>query len=357
MVGAPRPFAAGARVFVPSTVTGEQLEYFLPVPISTIQLGSIASSHFAAACSESQTTIVPLAAIAALRGRTMLSIETLASTRAFLSLADAWFGKRIDIRMLSSLHSKISGCSSPASFRDSVVWVDGLRPKDAALIPCPPSMVPVLLEDYFAFIARTDVSNWVRLALGYYQLLMIHPFFDGNGRLSRLVSLVHGERFMPRSQAMAIAAALALQRRALRPVLDKMRQGDLQGYLEYWSKLLSWSETVMEKVTRFANEAKRSVMSKLDSSESSRRFARFVLDEPLFAEQTLGDNLNTSRKLTRTKVDALLDSGAIEIHGSEGKNYYRSPAAVEFWRCSMESVAKSCAELLPTAVHVTTQSP
>jgi Fic family protein len=203
-------------------------------------------------------------------------------------------------------------------------------------------MVPGLLEDYFAFMARTDVPHWIRLAVGHYQLLMIHPFFDGNGRLSRLVALLHAQRFVPH-MAEAIAAALALQRRAFRNVLDMMRQGDVHSYLAHWLEFMTSIERTTEAIAFLGRSAKQDILRMLDGSDTSERFARSVLDEPLFSSETFANRLNLSRKLSQTWLDKLARLGVIEFHvNNGGTQNYHCPIAVEFWRQSMESLASSC---------------
>ena len=287
-----------------------------------------------------------LSALVTMRGRAILSRDVIARARSLRALHSQWRGKSLDAAALCTLHASASGRKSSSRLRDSAVWVDGLRPKDAALIPCPSSMVPSLLEDCFSFMARSDVPHWIRLAIGHYQLLMIHPFFDGNGRLSRLVALLNAQRFAP-GIAIAIAAALALQRRAFRSILDIMRQGDTHTYLAYWSKLLTSCETATEAIAAFGRVAKCSLAGFLNTSETSHRVVRMVLDEPIFSCDDFATRLNLSRKLAQSWLDKLLRSGIVEAHiAIDGALEYHCPIAVEFWRQSMESLASSCAETL-----------
>ena len=218
-----------AHIFVSSTITGESIQYFVPSLLGKTDFRALKPTRYVDRCAKAPVSIAPFAAMLAMRGRSMLSLDGIVQARSLLALRDLWYGKRLDMTSLCTLHASAIGRKSPSCLRDSAVWVDGLRPRDAALIPCPSSMVPGLLDDYFAFMSRTDVPHWMRLAIGHYQLLMIHPFFDGNGRLSRLVALLHAQRFVPR-MAMVVAAALALQRRAFRAALDSMRRGDVNAY-------------------------------------------------------------------------------------------------------------------------------
>ena len=169
------------------------------------------------ASSNSQNGLIrPFAAIIASRGRMMLSNEVLDQTRAFIKLVDHWTNKKLSTDSICDLHAQLTGKGGVSSqFRDSVVWVDGLCPGDAKLIPGPASGVTPALQDYFDFLARRDVHDWIKLAIGYFQTLMIHPFFDGNGRMARTIALIRAQRFLGVAQAYALTAALSLHRRAL----------------------------------------------------------------------------------------------------------------------------------------------
>ncbi len=337
---------SGARLFVSSTVTGESLEYFVPARLAALNFSSVAATYRAKRFTDLPCSIAPLAAMVAMRGRTMLSTDIIAKSRSLQALNNLWRTRHLDATSLCALHVSATSRKSPSRLRDSAVWVDGLRPRDAALVPCPASMLPGLLEDYFVFMARTEVPYWIRLAVGHYQLLMMHPFFDGNGRLSRMMALLHAERFLPRT-AMAIAAALALRRRTLRGALDMMRQGDVESYLRQWSKLLSSAETAMETINCFGLATKCRLAGMLDTSDRAHRFVRMALDEPLFTCAVFATQLNLSHKLSQSWLDKLLRLGLVEYHPSNADaQIYRCPAAVEFWRHSMESFASYCAETL-----------
>ena len=334
-----------AHISVYSTITGEQLKYFVPAHLGKSDFRFIAAAHRIRPAAELTGSTAPFAAIVAMRGRAMLSRDVIARSRSLHALNNQWCGKRLDVAALCALHAGAIGRKFPSGLRDSAVWVDGLRPGDAALVPCPSSMVPGLLDDYFAFMARADVPHWIRLAIGHYQLLMIHPFFDGNGRLSRLVALLHAQRFTPHT-AMAIAAALALQRRGLRDVLTMMRQGDVHSYLARWSALLSAAEDAMEAAAYFARVAKCNLLEMLDSSDTAHRFAQMAIDEPLFSREEFASRLRISRSLAQSWLATLVRSGAVEPHIRNGETQeFRCPIAVEFWRQSMESLASSSSEI------------
>jgi Fic family protein len=72
-------------------------------------------------------------------------------------------------------------------------WIGGndYNPLDARFVPPPPELVPALLEDLCAFMARDDLPAVAQAAIAHAQFETIHPFADGNGRVGRaLISTV-----------------------------------------------------------------------------------------------------------------------------------------------------------------------
>ncbi|MFZ2873240.1 MAG: Fic/DOC family N-terminal domain-containing protein [Phycisphaerales bacterium] len=74
----------------------------------------------------------------------------------------------------------------PGQFRNDLVGIG--RP--ARFIPPPAVFVPDLLDDFQKYITRPYTSardRMVRAFVAHYQFETIHPFFDGNGRIGRVV--------------------------------------------------------------------------------------------------------------------------------------------------------------------------
>ncbi len=73
--------------------------------------------------------------------------------------------------------------------RRSQNWIDGSRPGNTADVPFPPEYVNDCLEELESFLYREEESLplLLRAGLAHAQFETIHPFFDGNGRVGRLL--------------------------------------------------------------------------------------------------------------------------------------------------------------------------
>jgi len=78
----------------------------------------------------------------------------------------------------------------PGELRSTPVWIGAAdaTPETARFVPPLPEDLPDLLSDWEHFVnAPSKLPILVRAALMHYQFETIHPFLDGNGRISRLL--------------------------------------------------------------------------------------------------------------------------------------------------------------------------
>ena len=137
-------------------------------------------------------------------------------------------GRRIDPDLIRGAHRILmygvrGWVKSPGDLRDGQNWIG----KGGRIIYMPPDarFVPGLLDDLCGFV-RTDAvaSVLVRCAVAHYQFEAIHPFFDGNGRVGRML------------------LSLMLHEKGAAPMLHLSAY--FEGHLaEYYDGLLSVSQT------------------------------------------------------------------------------------------------------------------
>ena len=75
--------------------------------------------------------------------------------------------------------------SDAGRYRSKNVGV--LAGKDVSHIAPQPKMVPQLMKDLFAYLKKNKKENpFIKSSVFHYELELIHPFSDGNGRMGRL---------------------------------------------------------------------------------------------------------------------------------------------------------------------------
>lgn len=78
----------------------------------------------------------------------------------------------------------------PGEFRFDQTWIGppGSGPREAVFVPPPPEAMWAALESLDVFLqAPAAAPKLVRLAMAAYQFGVIHPFYDLNGRMARLL--------------------------------------------------------------------------------------------------------------------------------------------------------------------------
>ncbi len=138
-------------------------------------------------------------AAASLRSQRRYSKQDLATTHYLQTLKWAYqhaAKKPLSKKLLCTLHQKIQrGTLTRAElgdYRKKQNWIgpQGCLIDEAYFYPPSPRQVPVLMRELLSYAKKSTQEPLLQLALIFAQLLIIHPFMDGNGRLARvLISL------------------------------------------------------------------------------------------------------------------------------------------------------------------------
>lgn len=104
----------------------------------------------------------------------------------------------LSVRLFNELHAILmEGVRGehrrPGELRTDQVWIgsDGTSIGEARFIPPPANLVPDLLADFERFLNEpSEMPPLIQCALMHYQFETIHPYFDGNGRVGRLLIIL-----------------------------------------------------------------------------------------------------------------------------------------------------------------------
>ncbi|MGQ0840415.1 Fic family protein [Actinokineospora sp.] len=98
-------------------------------------------------------------------------------------------GATLDQSLLRSLHFMMLGhdlSKSPGRYRSSSIFVHNEEEREIVYEGPDPELVPGLMAELAVSLTTpTELPVYVRAALGHLNLVMIHPFRDGNGRMAR----------------------------------------------------------------------------------------------------------------------------------------------------------------------------
>lgn len=152
----------------------------------------------------------------------------------------------------------------PGQVGDRPNWIGSSDPVTARFVPPPQSEVSWLLADWESFVSEDfPMPPLIRCATMHYQFETIHPFFDGNGRLGRLLITLYllREDHLP-APLLYLSTYFEHNKRAYYDALQGVRErGDIQTWLQYF----------LAAVIAQANDAVRRSERLLDLAEDYRR--------------------------------------------------------------------------------------
>ena len=98
----------------------------------------------------------------------------------------------IDLRTIRHLHTLIfeglERGDEAGQFRKAQNWVKSSKTKEIIYKPPPPSDVPSLMQELVDWLRSEEanqLSPILTAGIVHYQFVIVHPFFDGNGRTAR----------------------------------------------------------------------------------------------------------------------------------------------------------------------------
>ena len=308
-VGGIAGFEAGQRVAVPISISGSIAEYFLPHPLAgVVAVTAIPPEASALSAALAAPWLLDAARYSTDGGGAELGDAFVADPRiesAFSALTPG----AVDATRLRAAHGALMGRPQPSRYRDAIAWVNGRSPQHAKLVPPPSSAIDALMFDLAAFLARSDIPAWIRQALAYYQFIHIHPFADGNGRLSRMLVATIGAR---RTQAMIVALALTAHRKAFTRHFDAMQAGSTDAYLVRWHQLHEWAGDCASEIATRERELRAALSTIVGPNNGGRLFDLFASGVALSA-QGIATALRWSAKNAPLHIARLRDDGWIAV--------------------------------------------
>jgi Fic family protein len=275
-------------------------------------------------------------------------------------------GARLDLDLILDVHRELmrgarGGERRPGSFRNEQVWIGYKRCpiEEAEFVPPPPGEVARLMGDLEAF-ANLDsrMPLLTRAGLLHFQFETIHPFFDGNGRVGRMLITLFLTRERALRRPLLYLSHHFRQRRGeyttrLQAVRD---DGDVESWLTFFLEgvaLVSNQATATAHSIAQLREAHRREIPKLMGGRAGKAL---TLLEHLYAKPIV--SVSEVKRITQSTfptanslVDALESLGI--LREVTGRRHYRRFAYKPYIDILNESENSSA----PVPPQVTLPSP
>lgn len=194
------------------------------------------------------------------------------------------------------------------AYRDTLGWVGGVSPRLAAHVGAPPERIPELMDDLFAFVARTDVDPIAQAAVAHAQFETVHPFADGNGRLGRVLV----GRTLARRLDVGVPPPVSLE--MARDVggylsgLTLFRQGDADAWVRWFADAVSAaadrSSEVLAGVAGL-QASWRTAVADLRIDSAARRLCELLPAHPVISSAIVAHLLGVSEEAGRVALGEL----------------------------------------------------
>jgi Fic family protein len=195
-------------------------------------------------------------------------IQEIINYRKVIEFIDEEAKRKIDKiteQLIKKIHriivEKILPIEQAGEYRNKQVIIRNSQTGEVTFRPPPPIEVPFLMREFIYWLNRDDkeeIHPVIKAGIAHHELVRIHPFLDGNGRVARilatLILLLGGydiRRFFSLEEYYDKDAASYYHN------LQKASQGDLTAWLEYFSFGAAVEfEKIKEKVLKLSRDAK-----------------------------------------------------------------------------------------------------
>lgn len=209
-------------------------------------------------------------------------------------------------------------------FREELSEAGAYRERDAKIVrgvqvlyvPPPPSQIAPLMADLFGWLAEKEEHPLLASCIFHYQLLLIQPFADGNGRLARRWQGLLLAHWRPQLAAVALEDAISARKEEY---LFALRASDRQKNAS--AALLFLLDILRDELRRLLEDVRDALPGPLAASEELPRLTEFA--ERLLS--AMGDRTLTGAQIMRglamshrgtfrkNYMDPALEAGYVEM--------------------------------------------
>lgn len=269
----------------------------------------------------------------------------------------------IDESLIRSLHFMVQGYDldrRPGQYRLGDIHVleeDTGRAvytgPDAGAVP---DLMTRMVEDLHTW-QEDGVPALVQGAMAHLDLVMIHPFADGNGRLSRILqSLVLYRGGIEEAEFVSVEEYLGHNTQAYYGVLASVGQGrwnpgrDAAEWIEFiLIAHFRQARTVQRRIWRLSRVAEQvdELIESLDLPVRAAPALELSFSGWHLRNATYRDLAQVRPNVASRDLNALVDAGVLQRHGAKRGTWYSAAPA---HRASIEELHAASAELFPAGI-------
>lgn len=240
-----------------------------------------------------------------------------AEVRNYLDAMDYGIGQLptlpLSLRLVKDLHAilmkNVRGYNrAPGEFRQGQVYIGSDSLASARYIPPPANVVPELMSNWEHFLHSDVLPPLVQCAVTHAQFEMIHPFWDGNGRIGRLfISLaLIAKGHLPQPLLFLSAYLEKHREQYYQHLSDISTTGDWSGWISFFMRAVTAQAGAAVDAAKALLDLRDDVRHGLNTrSIHALSLVDLLFESPVVTVGLVQDKLNLHYPTARRAIAAL----------------------------------------------------
>ena len=179
---------------------------------------------------------------------------------------------------------------------------------------------------------RSNIDPIVAAAMAHYQFETLHPFNDGNGRIGRLLIVLHLMTMNVINEPMLSVSEWFESRRAeyFDSLLEVSATGNWDGWINFFSRGIEYSARAADSRLTDLLAARKNLRDKIDKSKltsiSAMKLVDFALGNIIFNAKNVQEHLELTYPRANSLINQLVELGILKELGRSGRTkHYMAP--------------------------------
>lgn len=224
------------------------------------------------------------------------------------------------------------------------VWVGSPtdRPESATFVPPVGDALERGLQDWDEFVENPPpLPGLIRAALLHYQLLTVHPFVDGNGRVGRMMVLLFlvadGRLTVP---LLYLSPYFEVRRREYYDRLQAVRErGEIQEWIQFFlTAVEAQASDGLRRARRLLELRETYRLQLMTARNRSLAVVDLMFENPLLTTATVRERLETSTQGALNLIRSLEERGWLAQVGTAGRGAATIWMAQEIYEAMFEEL-------------------
>ena len=266
-------------------------------------------------------------------------IEALSFARSQLTDPE---GLPLSLRLIREIHARLlrrgrGEAGRPGEFRTITIPYRRTRRGATPAVPPPPNEMDLCLADLESYLHTGDgLAPLVRIALIHGQLLLIHPFLDGNSRVARVLIPLLLERWCGLAEPVLLQSQFFLEHREeyRARLLAVRREGEWEGWIWFFLEgVITMAREAVhiatDLIALLERDRERVLAAERGSLAAARLLQRLPV-QPMITAPGAARLLQTSKPTAGKAVEVLVTLGVLrEISGRRRDRRYEYSAFLD----------------------------